>query len=110
MLDDEEIPRTEDITYLIEGAPKIEQTEEIKPMTENQKGSDATIIYCIDTSRSMGSRENGRSRIKWLQVAIMKQLKDLNEKFPNSKVGLVTFNGGLFVVGDGSKEKVFYDG
>ena len=58
----------------------------------------------------MGSRENGRSRIKWLQVAIMKQLKDLKEKFPNSKVGLVTFNGGLFVIGDGSKEKVFYDG
>ena len=40
----------------------------------------------------------------------MKQLGDLNDKFPKTKVGLVTFNGGLFVIGDGSKEKVYYDG
>lgn len=26
------------------------------------------------------------------------------------KVGLVTFNGGLFVIGDASREKVYYDG
>ena len=38
MLDDEEIPKTEDITYLIEGVPKAEQKEEKKATPGTPRG------------------------------------------------------------------------
>ena len=63
-LDDEEIPKDEEVTYLINPAPKDEKSEEIKEEKINQNGSDATIIFCIDISRSMSIKEQGVYRIK----------------------------------------------
>ena len=43
-------------------------------------------------------------------MAILAQIEQIKKESPESKVGLVTFNGGLFVIGDGSQDKIYLDG
>ena len=43
------------------------------------------------------------SRLQCVQAAIDQQLNDMHNGAPNRKVGLVTFNGEVTVVGDGTK-------
>ena len=110
MLDDEEIPKNEDVTYLISPAPKVEYDDLSTGQTKTPRGSEAMIIFCIDISRSMSIHYEGVSRIKSVQMAILAQIEEIKKESPDAKVGLVTFNGGLFVIGDGSKDKIYLDG
>lgn len=44
------------------------------------------------------------SRLQAVQAAIDQQIKQLAEAFPDRRVGLITFNNELTVIGDGEKE------
>lgn len=43
------------------------------------------------------------SRLQCVQSAIEKQLEDMQKIYPNKKIGLVTFNNEVTVIGDGTQ-------
>ena len=55
-IDDEEIPKTQEVTYLVEAAKivaeKVEESAEV-PKDKPTYGNDASVIFCIDQSSSM---------------------------------------------------------
>lgn len=131
MLDEEEIPRQEELNYILEDAHDVLASD-----------NDATIIFCIDISGSMGVTKpaTGRiklktnkheellkllqpderdqflpgqnrnvtyiSRLECVQAAIDAQLTAMQTKMPTRKVGLVVFNRDVRIIGDGSHEEV----
>lgn len=130
-MDDEEIPTTETVDYIIKPAPEVVASD-----------STNNVIFCVDTSGSMcvstavdsrhkfrGSRtaalarelagfsDDGSSqrmpneargvvyvsRLQAVQAAVDTQLTRLTAEHPNARCGLVTFNSDVALVGDGSK-------
>ena len=58
-LEDEELPQSDEVTYLLEAAAQIENAEEEKKETAEgeQKSDQISVVFCIDIS---GSMEYGR--------------------------------------------------
>ena len=61
MLDEEEIPKTSAITYLLEAAAQVQDA-----MAGGNAAQDTSVIFCMDTSGSMCVKEpvRGKHNIK----------------------------------------------
>jgi len=134
-LDLEEIPKTDDVIYLIKSAESIHKNP-------TDLASDVTNIFCIDNSGSMSvtTEVKGKHDIKHglsaeeyemlkqfieygadqhlpnqkkdttfvtrkqcVLAAIESQLLEMKSEFPNRRVGLVTFDNEVNIVGDGKQ-------
>jgi hypothetical protein len=126
-IDNNEIPKSDDVTYLLESPPK-----------ETHIDDDSIIVFCIDISGSMNvtekvigqvcmkSLENKMkrfeietgqkfihnqnetyvSRLDSLQLAVAQNLENLRIKYPNKRVFLVAFNDDLLILGDGTSNPI----
>lgn len=130
-LEEEEIPKAEELTYVIESAQQA--------MLKKGGGENITVMFCIDVSGSMCVTQavTGKMRLKYdkvkklqdlmkfsdgsyqytdtenrnatyvsrmqcVQAAIENQLAELAHGAPNRKAGIVTFNNEVVLIGDGS--------
>jgi uncharacterized protein YegL len=59
---------------------------------------DISIVYCIDISGSMSGH-----RLECVKKTIRAQIKEMHDKYPDRKVGIVTFSDDIKVIGDGTK-------
>jgi hypothetical protein len=138
MIEEEEIPKLETVNYILEPAPRM----------EDSKGEDTTcLIFVIDVSGSMcvtqqvqgdmtlkgtqrrnnefegllaqgdqGFGHRGRqqvtyiSRLQSVQAAVSAQLTALKKSHPKKRVALVTFGNDVRIVGDGSSAEVVVTG
>jgi len=82
-----EIPKRETINHIIENEKK-EKTD--------------CVVYCIDTSGSMRSREYGseRSRLQLVQRTILSQIQTFKEMNPQTKICIVEFESEVTIHGD----------
>jgi hypothetical protein len=138
-IEEEEIPKTEELTYIIASAQQA--------MLKKGGGENITVIFCIDVSGSMcvtqpvtgkmklkydkvnklqdlmkfsdGSyqytdRESRNttyvSRMQCVQAAIENQLNELANGAPNRRAGIVIFNSEVVLIGDGSTPPKTYAG
>ena len=92
MIDDEEVPKQNEMTYLIEAAPQV------------AVGQDTSIVFCVDISESMSLYENRMSRFQWVSFAIYDQIEKMSKVAEAKKVGIVTFENNVNVIGDGTQE------
>lgn len=132
-LEDEEMPKSDKINYIIEAAAQV----------HDKKGQvgDSAIVVCIDISGSMCVTEpiQGRheilgnkqkdlmnefkkfgdgsdqflqgernvtyvSRLQCVQSALTSQIRELKKEYPDKKIGIVTFNSDVTIIGDGSQD------
>jgi hypothetical protein len=105
-IESEELPKEDQVTYVLE---KIIPKEESKVISTN----DPIIAFCIDISGSMDcttkssssskySKSKGVvSRLECVKLAIDKQINELKGVMPNAKVGFVTFEESVVILGDG---------
>ena len=104
----EEKPTKETVSYIIEAAPYKAKvaTPAMKAGTEEEaKGDDMqskvakdiSIIYCIDVSGSMQG-----IRLECVKQTIVGQIEEMHKKYPERKVGIVTFSDLIKVIGDAS--------
>lgn len=104
MLGEEERPQHDEVTYIIEAAAQVEQSEEEKKgaAEDTPKKSDAvSVIFCIDISGSMrGSRLNAAKN------ALVSQINSMAEKNGDRKLGIVAFDNVVDVYGDGVEKMV----
>ncbi|GFN75620.1 circularly permutated ras protein 1 [Plakobranchus ocellatus] len=136
----EEIPGTEDVTYLLAPAPFTAST--------SMAGLDRSlVVFCVDTSGSMcvtseisgkvklrgnnqlrrlesfnegnesqflPSQLNHRvtyvSRLQAMQAAVDHQLSEMAMKHPDRRVALVAFNNEVTIMGDGSQQEIVVAG
>jgi hypothetical protein len=102
----EELPKEDQVTYILE---KVIPKEEEKVLSTN----DPIIVFCIDISGSMDcntkssiiskySKTKGLvTRLDCVKLAIDKQLCDLRHSMPKAKVGFITFEESVVILGDG---------
>ncbi|XP_070541916.1 circularly permutated Ras protein 1-like [Ptychodera flava] len=139
-LDDEEIPKKNDVTYLIKPSPAT-----VDPA--GYFGDDSNIIFCVDISGSMcvttevpgmfplRANDSTRalelyntspdieqympyqrrdvsyvSRLQAMQSAVDHNLSKLFKDCPTKRIGLVTFNNEVTVISDGVDEPVVIAG
>jgi len=134
-VEDEEIPKVEDVTYLLQPAMATSHS--------SISGVDKSlVIFCMDTSGSMcvTSEIDGRvrlrgnsklrrlqsfnerqesqylpnqrhdvtyvSRLQSMQAAVDHQLGEMQKCFPDRRVALIAFSNEVCVIGDGSQTEV----
>ena len=117
-IEEEEIPKHLELTYLLE-VPETGIKQE--PMTITPSSDTSAVIFCIDYSGSMGASKRipGRlqlrtrgnqkpdsdftdvTRLECMQAAVESQLQNILATSPMKKVGLVCFESSVDVVGDG---------
>ncbi|KAK3802743.1 hypothetical protein RRG08_012258 [Elysia crispata] len=135
-LEPEEIPGTEDVTYLLSPAPSTSSM--------SMAGVDRSlVVFCVDTSGSMcvtseisgkiklrGNNQLRRlesfnegnenqflpsqrnrevtyvSRLQAMQAAVDHQLNQMAQQHPDRRVALVAFNNEVSVMGDGSEQEI----
>ncbi|XP_061176776.1 circularly permutated Ras protein 1-like [Saccostrea echinata] len=132
-IEEEEIPGTNDVTFMLEPAPST--------ASSSLSGKDESlVIFCVDISGSMcvTSTVPGRinlrgsvarlqslntdrsdqhlpnerrnvtyvSRLQAVQAAVDHQLEEMLKQHPNRRVALITFNNEVTIVGDGSETPV----
>ncbi|VDI13939.1 Hypothetical predicted protein [Mytilus galloprovincialis] len=121
---DEEIPKEEDVTFMLEPA--------LSTTSAGPSGTDESlVIFCIDISGSMcvttevpgrldwmkkSWRNTGRydvcrdvtqvSRLQAAQAAVDHQLEEMIKEHPNRRVALIAFSSEVIVVGDGSQRQI----
>ncbi|CAG2205371.1 unnamed protein product [Mytilus edulis] len=121
---DEEIPKEEDVTFMLEPA--------LSTTSAGPSGTDESlVIFCIDISGSMcvttevpgrldwikkSWRNTGRydvcrdvtqvSRLQAAQAAVDHQLEEMIKEHPNRRVALIAFSSEVIVVGDGSQQQI----
>jgi hypothetical protein len=133
MLDEEEKPKTDEVTYLLEAASQVE--------SKKMAGQDISVVFCLDVSGSMcvtepikgkhtikGDRRQRDlaafaqfgdgsdqfinqadkgvtyvSRLQCVQAAVQAQIEQMQNGAQNRKVGVVTFNNEVTLIGDGSQ-------
>ncbi|XP_034049815.1 circularly permutated Ras protein 1-like isoform X2 [Thalassophryne amazonica] len=88
--------------------PKCNQDElfHLNPDDKFQT-TDTILLFCIDISASMsitsqvllGERHVYRSRIQFVQEAVLQCVKSLSEQQPEMQVGLITFNNEVTIHG-----------
>lgn len=130
-IEEEEMPKTEELTYIIESAQQA--------MLKKGGGENITVMFCIDVSGSMCVTQpvTGKMKLKYdkvnklqdlmkfsdgsyqymdremknttyvsrmqcVQAAIENQLTELAHGAPNRKAGIVTFNNEVVLIGDGT--------
>ncbi|KRX07681.1 hypothetical protein PPERSA_11230 [Pseudocohnilembus persalinus] len=135
MIEEEEIPKQEDVIYLT-------QANQLKDQQNEEE--DTSIIFCLDNSGSMSvtSEVKGKkinlkhgltqeeydmlkqfmdqgdeqqlnqqqnvtyiSRKQCVLTAIQQQLQDMQKQKPNKKVGIVTFSDEVVIIGDGHAQE-----
>ncbi|XP_048768214.1 circularly permutated Ras protein 1-like [Ostrea edulis] len=129
-VEEEEIPRNNDVTYMLEPG--------LSTASSGLSGKDESlVIFCVDTSGSMcvTSTVPGRinlrgsvarlqslntdrsdqhmprerrdvtyiSRLQAVQAAMDHQLEEMIKQHPNRRVALITFNNEVTIIGDGSE-------
>ncbi|XP_019117218.2 circularly permutated Ras protein 1 isoform X2 [Larimichthys crocea] len=80
--------------------------------------ADPLLIFCIDISGSMsitsqvseGERVIHRSRLQFVQKAVMQCVERLNKQQPDTRVGLITFNHQVTMHGYGNFTSHFLSG
>ncbi len=84
------------VTQAVEGKAqmKYDKTDKLKDF---MKFSDGSYQYMTNENRNV----TYVSRMQCVQTAIEKQLVDLSNGAPNRKVGIVTFNSDVTLIGDG---------
>jgi len=119
ILDPAEMPKNATMTHVLAGKPEEESKE--KSMKIEKKDSDISVIFCIDNSGSMGNVRLApqkmqnimvkpkQSRIDLVKFAVKKQIEALQKQSPNIKVGLVTFDNIVKLIGDGSQTALDLD-
>ena len=109
-LEPEEKPQKETVSYILEAAPQKNQAipttkgEEVKESETSTVAKDISIVYCIDVSGSMQGM-----RIECVKQTILGQIDEMHKKYPDRKVGLITFSDLVKVIGDGSKPVITLD-
>ena len=102
-IEDDELPKYLELTYLLEGAVQSRGEEEGHP----DNLIDATaVIFCIDTSGSMAISSSGVSRLKCMQTAVESQIQHFLGNSPAKKVGILTFDSKVRVLGDGTIQEI----
>ena len=126
-VEEEEIPKSESTTYLMASPP--EPMEEVKGEVEGvtlggegRKNEDISLIFCIDISGSMdatvqtnkkmkyGTSSKTATRLQCVKLAIDQQIQSLIKTNPAARVGFVTFENKVRVLGDGSREPLLLFG
>eukprot|EP00347_Sterkiella_histriomuscorum_P014949 403358888 len=107
------IPSTSHVNYLLEHNLNKDPQDLDQPEEYHFKSiaDDIAIIYLLDISRSMNNYlkdKNGKSvgisRLMSAKETIIHQMKDMCEKYPHRKVGLIVFSTGIWIHGDGTQE------
>jgi len=107
MIGEEEIPQATEMTYLLEAPAQVEQAEEEKKAGEEVKKSDKiSVVFCIDIS---GSMQSG-GRLEACKKAIAGQITAMHESNPDRKLGLVTFENAVEIIGDGVEKPMSISG
>jgi len=115
----DEIPKNDDVTYLIEPAPEREEAAKESKAKKIESTDDKYLNYCIDISGSMDTEipvnldannnstvDKHMSRLKGVKVACLENLTYLKDSEPNKKVSLVTFSDCVKFYGDGTKSSL----
>ena len=74
MIDDEEIPKTNEVTYLIEAAAQIQD--------KKLAGQDISVVFCLDVSGSMCVSQaiEGKHKIKGDKIsALNKEMRKFGD-------------------------------
>lgn len=132
-LDEEEMPKVDSIDYMIEPPPagsSVEQnivfcidisgsmcvTSEIDSKIHLKGGSkkDANLLrnHGEGDQHFPGQKRNVTyvSRLQCVQAAIEHHITQVSKNQPNTKIGLVTFNDEVTILGDGTQEPVVVSG
>ena len=104
VLDMNEIPKKDDVTFMLElPKPKEETVASAEDITIKEVSSDDSFLsFCIDVSGSMNSRiaNTGFTRLNGVQSACVDTLKKLKDEEPNRRANLVTFTDQVRYFGD----------
>ncbi|EGC31613.1 hypothetical protein DICPUDRAFT_99163 [Dictyostelium purpureum] len=138
-LDKEEIPSTNIIDYILEAEPTVKKDTNNNNAGKSQKeineADESFVIFCIDVSGSMevtsfvkegmslpvsltNVNSEGKthekvsyvSRLQCVQLGLLQQIESIAEKYPNKRVGIVTFSDKVTLIGDGSTPEVVLSG
>lgn len=106
-IEDEELPQSNEVTYLLEAAAQIQQAEEEqKAAAEVETPSDnISVIFCIDVSSSMASQ----NRLEMCKQAIAAQINSMAASNGQRKLGLVAFDHNVQIIGDGVEKSMIID-
>ena len=134
MIDDEEKPKTNETTYMIEAAAQV--------LDKKFSTHEISVVFCLDISGSMcvsqaiegkhkikGDKMKGLSdemkkfgdgsdqfinqadkgktyvsRIQCVKAAIESQIDEMSKGAQDRKVGIITFNNEVSVIGDGTQD------
>ena len=88
MIGPEEIPTSNEVTYLLKAAAQVEEAEETKEAATEKKSDNISVIFCIDISGSMASYR----RLDHCKKAIIGQINSMAESNGQRKLGLVAFD------------------
>ena len=100
-----ELPLHSEQNFLLEDI----KTDNPSPTPQNQFDC-SSIIFCMDISGSMSLKKKVQnndstfsmiSRLLCMKTAVDNQITDLRSNFPNKRVGLVSFNNEVTIIGDG---------
>ncbi|XP_038156926.1 circularly permutated Ras protein 1-like isoform X2 [Cyprinodon tularosa] len=72
----------------------------LNPEEQRLPAADSLLLFCIDASGSMsitsevleGGQNSNRSRLKFVQEAVLQCVQKLSDQQPDVRVGLITFN------------------
>ena len=92
------------VTTPVEGKVKI-KGDRLKELQELMKFSDGSDQFFKESRNTTYI-----SRLQCVQAAIESQIMDFSEKAPNKKIGFVTFNQDVNIVGDGSEMPLVVSG
>lgn len=108
----EQVPNQNDVTFLIEAAPKKEKDSSSEPASVAVKSTDDNyLVYCIDISGSMdtmiplkdGGNQSGMSRLNGVKAACLESIDNLKTQEPNKRVALLLFSDTLKYYGDSTR-------
>jgi len=106
-----EIPKKDDVTFMLE-LPKPKPSGEAKKekkSDEEVSGDDSYLAFCIDVSGSMdtiipvnddNARNASFTRLNGVKVACMETLKKMKDDEPHRRVSLTTFSDQVKYYGD----------
>ena len=107
-----EIPKKDDVTFMLELPKKKETIEDNSDKNKNVSSDNSYLCFCIDVSGSMDTTipvnnsemqmqmQNNFTRLNGVKVACMETLKKLKEDEPEKRVTLTTFSDQVKYYGD----------
>lgn len=98
-LDFAELPRGSEFNYLLEAPAQIANKT-------NDDVDDTSVIFCVDISGSMDSYvQGGGTTLSLMKAAVNAQVSSAATKSKHRKMGVVAFESGVHVIGDGTQVK-----